>query len=88
MDKIQEINQIRRRFSDNTMSDHLMLVNIYQEWKRQRNYRDKNQFCFDNFLNSNHMKMIEKVRIQLRHLIQDYFASYTGTYHLFIFYSI
>ncbi|CAF2507968.1 unnamed protein product [Rotaria sp. Silwood2] len=77
IDKIQEINEIRRRFADNTMSDHLMLVNIYQEWKRQRNYRDKNRFCFEHFLNSNHMKMIDKVRNQLKHLIQDYFASYT-----------
>ncbi|CAF3331421.1 unnamed protein product [Rotaria sp. Silwood1] len=77
IDKIQEINEIRRRFGHNTMSDYLMLVNIYQEWKRQRNYRDKNHFCFENFLNSNHMKMIDKVRNQLKHLIQDYFASYT-----------
>jgi len=61
------------------MSDHLMLLNIYQEWKNQRNYRDKNHFCFENFLNSNHMKMIDKVRNQLKHLIQDYFASYTGS---------
>jgi len=82
MDKIQEINQIRRRFADNTMSDHLMLLNIYQEWKNQRNYRDKNHFCYENFLNSNHMKMIDKVRNQLKHLIQDYFASYTGSISL------
>ncbi len=70
------------------MSDHLMLLNIYQEWKNQRNYRDKNHFCFENFLNSNHMKMIDKVRNQLRHLIQDYFASYTGLqiFIYFIFY--
>ncbi len=67
------------------MSDHLMLISIYQEWKKQRNYRDKNQFCFENFLNSNHMKMIDKVRNQLRHLIQDYFASYTGEIFSFIF---
>ena len=60
------------------MSDHLMILNVYQQWKNQRNYRDKNQFCYENFLNSNHMKMIDKVRNQLRHLIQDYFASYTG----------
>ncbi len=65
------------------MSDHLMLLNIYQEWKSQRNYREKNHFCSENFLNSNHMKMIEKVRNQLRHLIQDYFASYTGFKHSF-----
>lgn len=78
MDKTHEINEIRRRFSGNTMSDHLMLVNIYEEWKKQRNYRDKSNFCFENFLNSNHMKMIDKVRSQLKHLIQDYFASHTG----------
>ncbi|CAF2129708.1 unnamed protein product [Rotaria magnacalcarata] len=77
IDKIQEINEIRRCFADKTMSDHLMLVNIYQEWKKQQNYRDKNHFCFEHFLNSNHMKMIDKVRNQLKHLIQDYFASYT-----------
>ena len=72
------------------MSDHLMLVNIYHEWKRQRTYREKNHFCFENFLNSNHMKMIDRVRNQLRHLIQDYFASYTGSTNSFFlsFYSI
>ncbi len=78
MDKIQEIDQIRRRFALNSMSDHLMVLNIYQEWKSLRNYREKNQFCYDHFLNSNNMKMIDKIRNQLRHLIQDYFASYTG----------
>ena len=78
IDKIQEINETRRRFGEKTMSDHLMLLNVYQQWKNQRNYRDKTQFCYEHFLNSNHMKMIDKVRNQLRHLIQDYFASYTG----------
>ncbi|UJR24999.1 hypothetical protein I4U23_006360 [Adineta vaga] len=78
IDKTHEINEVRRRFAANTMSDHLMILNVYQQWKNQRNYRDKNQFCYENFLNSNHMKMIDKVRNQLRHLIQDYFASYTG----------
>ena len=78
IDKLPEIDQIRRRFSNNTMSDHLMLINIYQAWKEQRNYHEKNQFCLENFLNSSHMKMIDKIRNQLRHLIQDYFASYTG----------
>ncbi|CAF0793937.1 unnamed protein product [Adineta ricciae] len=78
IDKTKEINEVRRRFAENTMSDHLMIVNVYEQWKAQRNYRAKNQFCFENFLNSNHMKMIDKVRNQLQHLIQDYFASYTG----------
>ncbi|CAF1151787.1 unnamed protein product [Adineta steineri] len=78
IDKIEEIKETRQRFGERTMSDHLMLVNIYKQWKNQRTYRDKNQFCYENFLNSNHMKMIDKVRNQLRHLIQDYFASYTG----------
>lgn len=79
IDKIDEIDQIRRCFAENTMSDHLMLLNIYQQWKNQRNYREKNQFCFEHFLNVNHMKMIDRVRNQLRHLIQDYFASFTGS---------
>ena len=78
IDKLPEIDQVRRRFSNNTMSDHLMLINIYQAWKEQRSYHEKNQFCLKNFLNSSHMNMIDKIRNQLRHLIQDYFASYTG----------
>jgi len=78
MDKIQEINQIRRSFANNTMSDHLMLLNIYQEWKSHRNLREKLKFCQENFLNSNHMKMIDKIRNQLKYLIQNYFASLTS----------
>lgn len=78
IDKIDEIDQVRRCFAENTMSDHLMLLNIYQQWKQQRNYREKNQFCFEHFLNANHMRMIDRVRNQLRHLIRDYFATYTG----------
>ena len=68
------------------MSDHLMLLNIYQQWKNNEIIEKTNRFSFNDFLNSNHMKMIDRVRNQLRHLIQDYFASYTGLFlHLFLF---
>lgn len=78
IEKIHEINAVRRRFAGDSMSDHLMLLNVYQEWKRQRTFRDKNHFCCENFLSINHMNMIEKVRNQLKHLIEDYFASRAG----------
>lgn len=60
------------------MSDHLMLVNVYNQWRKQKTFREKNRFCFENFLNLNNMNMIDKVRVQLKRFIEDYFGSLTG----------
>lgn len=78
MEKSNEIDLIRQRFADRTMSDHLMLLNIYREWRKQRNSREKSDFCFEYFLNLNHMKMLDKVRQQLKQLIEDFFGFPTG----------
>ena len=77
------------------MSDHLMLLKIFQQWQQQHTSQAKNNFCYEHFLNSSHMMMIDRVRVQLRNLILDYFGSFTSKefysrrsqmmFHLFFF---
>lgn len=60
------VDKIKREFSENSLSDHKMLYHTYQQWQSATN---KDQFCADNSISNNNMKMIEDVRVVLmRHL--------------------
>lgn len=54
------ISDVRKRFDE--LSDHHMLLSLYQEWSIAG---DRKQFCTDNHLSNGNMSMISRVRTQL-----------------------
>lgn len=55
----EKINQIKKGFAQDSMSDHQMLLNTYNEWSNQRR---KGEFCQENYISSGNMQMIQGVR--------------------------
>lgn len=58
-DETEKINRIKQNFAQNSMSDHQMLLNTYNEWKRQKK---KSEFCQENFMSCSNMFMTQGVR--------------------------
>ena len=56
--KEQEVDAIRRKFAEDTQSDHLMIVKVFDAW---RNSGKNNAFCWRNFLSHNALNQIEWV---------------------------
>lgn len=54
-----KISQIKKEFSRNSLSDHQMLLNTFEEWLKNKRQHD---FCHDNYISHGNMQMIQGVR--------------------------
>lgn len=55
----EKISQIKKDFARDSMSDHQMLLNTYDEWTKQKK---KAEFCQENYISNGNMFMIQGVR--------------------------
>lgn len=55
----EKINEIKKGFAQDSMSDHQMLLNSYNAWTGQRR---RGEFCQENYISSGNMQMIQGVR--------------------------
>lgn len=55
----EKINGIKKEFAQDSLSDHQMLLNTYNEWSNQRR---KGEFCQENYISSGNMTMIQGLR--------------------------
>jgi len=69
--KEKQVDQVKLEFGGSTKSDHLMLANVITDYY---NSRDKQAFCWDNFISESVMKMLLSMKGQLaRHLYNKKF---------------
>ncbi|KAM3875184.1 ATP-dependent DNA/RNA helicase DHX36 [Diretmus argenteus] len=71
-------DQRRRTLSRDSKSDHLTIVNAFQGWEeaKQRGPRYEREFCWDNFLSANTLKMLHNMKSQFaEHLMWAGFVS-------------
>lgn len=60
------VNQAKKEFAKNSSSDHRMLLNAFEAWKRATS---KDQFCKENVMSKRNMATVEGVRLLImRHL--------------------
>lgn len=57
----EKINQIKKEFARNSLSDHQMLLNTFDEWSKKKT-RHQYEFCHENFISQGNMHMIQGVR--------------------------
>lgn len=55
----------RKTFSEDTFSDHAVLLKVFQAWNEARTNNSDRQFCRDNFISNGTMQMISGIRAQL-----------------------
>lgn len=56
------LKEIKKDFAQNSLSDHRMLLNIFNEWSKSE---DQIEFCTKNYISHNNMRMIQRVRRQI-----------------------
>jgi hypothetical protein len=59
----EQLVDIRRRFGRNTdeKSDHMLLVNIFSEWIKNNQYKNDNNWCWKNRLQSRALKQAKNI---------------------------
>ncbi|KAG9273415.1 ATP-dependent RNA helicase DHX36 [Astyanax mexicanus] len=71
-------DQRRKILSKNSKSDHLTIVNAFTGWEeaKRRGYRCEREYCWDNFLSSNTLQMLQNMKGQFaEHLLAAGFVS-------------
>ncbi|KAL6604170.1 P-loop containing nucleoside triphosphate hydrolase protein [Neocallimastix sp. 'constans'] len=62
---------VKLNFSMNSRSDHIALLNAFEQWDQSEN---KMQFCQDHFLNSSTMETMKEMKEHLKRLILNLFG--------------
>lgn len=57
-----KINQIKKEFAMDSLSDHQMLLNTYEAWSREHRKRNDKKFCAEKMLCNGNMQMIFGLR--------------------------
>lgn len=61
----RELDHRKKTLAKGFPSDHLMMVNVFNQWKYlERNSIDERSFCFENFLSLPILSMVDKMRVQ------------------------
>lgn len=74
----------RKELSKNTKSDHLTVLNAFLGWEESKRYGPKAEkdYCWDNFLSSNSLKMLNDMKGQFaEHLLGAGFVSSSNPKH-------
>lgn len=58
-------NSSRKKFSLNTLSDHMVLLKAYQCWQEARQTHNEYQFCSNNFISDSTMETVMLTRNQI-----------------------
>ncbi|XP_041377673.1 ATP-dependent DNA/RNA helicase DHX36-like isoform X2 [Gigantopelta aegis] len=69
--KESDADRARKRLSENSMSDHLMLVNAFQGWEESQSTGNDRNYCWENFLSENTLKLLRDMKRQLAELLHD-----------------
>jgi len=67
----ERARRVKLDFSMNSRSDHIALLNAYDQWEQSEN---KLQFCQDHFLNSSTMETMKEMKEHLKRLILNLFG--------------
>ncbi|XP_054820957.1 DExH-box ATP-dependent RNA helicase DExH1 isoform X2 [Prosopis cineraria] len=67
----EEADEAKRSFAGDSCSDHIALLKAFEEWKDAKRRGQDRQFCWDNFLSSVTLQMIDDMRMQFLNLLSD-----------------
>lgn len=56
---------IKRHLAEDSFSDHLLLLRVYQKWSREKTMRNEKRFCQQNYLRYGTLDMIAGVRSRI-----------------------
>ncbi|XP_012944942.1 ATP-dependent DNA/RNA helicase DHX36 [Aplysia californica] len=69
--KEAEADKARKRLARGSKSDHIMLINAFSGWEENQKRGQSGQFCWENFLSDNTLRMLRDMKKQLAELLHD-----------------
>ncbi|XP_064611599.1 ATP-dependent DNA/RNA helicase DHX36-like [Liolophura sinensis] len=69
--KEKEADRRRKELSKDSKSDHILLINAFQGWERAKSRGTDRQYCWDNFLSANTLRMLGDMKKQFMELLKD-----------------
>ncbi|XP_076451266.1 ATP-dependent DNA/RNA helicase DHX36-like [Babylonia areolata] len=69
--KEKEADKARKELAEGSKSDHLVLINAMKGWERSLSRGSDRQYCWDNFLSANTLRMLKDMKKQLAELLYD-----------------
>ncbi|RUS82845.1 hypothetical protein EGW08_009367, partial [Elysia chlorotica] len=66
-----QADEARKRLSENSKSDHIMLINAFRGWENSLKYGESQSYCWQNFLSPNTLKMLRDMKQQLAELLYN-----------------
>lgn len=81
----QRCHQMKLELSENSFSDHMVLLRCYQKWSNYKSdYNNDRKYCEDNYINGGTMERITAVRSQIfGHLRSNGMVPSTGNTNAF-----
>ncbi|XLR55189.1 DExH-box ATP-dependent RNA helicase DExH1-like [Arachis hypogaea] len=67
----EEADATKRAFAGDSCSDHIALLKAFEGWKEAKRSGNEKQFCWDNFLSSITLRLIDDMRLQFLNLLSD-----------------
>ncbi|XP_020972317.1 DExH-box ATP-dependent RNA helicase DExH1 isoform X3 [Arachis ipaensis] len=67
----EEADDAKRSFAGDSCSDHIALLKAFEGWKEAKRSGNEKQFCWDNFLSSVTLRLIDDMRLQFLNLLSD-----------------
>lgn len=68
----KELDHRKKLLANGFSSDHLMMINVFNQWKRlERNSADERSFCYENFLSLPILSMVSKMRDQFAEYLHN-----------------
>ncbi|XP_076061555.1 ATP-dependent RNA helicase Rhau [Oratosquilla oratoria] len=70
--KERVVDEIKKKMSRGSRSDHLMLVNVFDGWETAVRYREDRGYVWDNFLSSSVLNQLQNMRKQFMGLLYEH----------------
>ncbi|XP_052199353.1 DExH-box ATP-dependent RNA helicase DExH1 isoform X2 [Diospyros lotus] len=69
IDRKEEADDAKRSFAGDSCSDHIALLKAFEGWKDAKRYGKEKAFCWENFLSSVTLQMMDDMRLQFLDLL-------------------
>lgn len=70
--KERAVDDVKKKLSKGTKSDHILLVTVYDGWERALQHRQDKHYCWDNFLSSSVLHQLKNMRRQFMGLLHEH----------------
>ncbi|KAG0570050.1 hypothetical protein KC19_6G135700 [Ceratodon purpureus] len=67
----EEADEARRHFAGESRSDHIALLKAFESWQEAKRAGRERNFCWENYLSSNTLQMMDDMRRQFQDLLSD-----------------